>query len=101
MMRRSKQALAAACAAALLGAGGIAAAAPAGATADTATCYVKPGVTAPFYASPGGNDWVYSVGPGGGINFNGYGQYVNGTWYYYGNGNGHSDAWFRQYDTTC
>ncbi|WP_333769475.1 hypothetical protein [Streptomyces sp. IBSBF 2435] len=101
MMRSTKRTLAGAFAAALLGAGGLLAAAPAGATANTANCSAVN--TAPFYSSPGGGDstWVYSVAPGGGISDTGNVALVNGTWYHLGHGNGHSDAWFRQADTTC
>jgi hypothetical protein len=100
-MRTTKRALVGACAAALLGVGGIVAAAPADASPNTANCTTQPGVTVPFFGHPGGGDWVYSVSPGGGIFFTGNFAAVNGVLYYQGHGNGHTDAWFRQADTTC
>ena len=79
----------------------------AGLTLSAAPAEAYPGqlcsavTTAPFFAYPGG-PWQYSVSPGGGVRDEStYYQFYNGTWYHFGHGNGHSNQWFRLYDTTC
>lgn len=98
-MRVTKRTVATACAAALLGSGALLAASPADAYPGQ-LCNARSN-GAPFFATPGGGDWVYTVPPGGGIRDDGGEYYAAGQWYHSGHGDGHTTAWFRLADSTC